>query len=141
MFSLFLHDRQNGRVRLRVGIAENAKLGVEVSQNDPFHGDGCRGDRGWSKKAGNRAEDITPDATQVIATAPRFAAALKLTPKEGAMSFLVSLKLAKLAYERGRTQTTSKHLAPVYVDRAVLAGMIDLENAVSERFTRLESCG
>jgi hypothetical protein len=66
----------------------------------------------------------------VVAPAPAFAAPLKFSPEQGAVSFFVRLKLPQFAHQYGSSKAASGNLAPIDVYGAMLARMIDLEDAV-----------
>ena len=104
---------------------------LQVAKNNALNGNRCGSDCAGPKEAGQQAERQASEAAKPVAAAAGVTAALKLFPKDSAVPQLVRPKLRKLSHKSRRREAREKDLPGVDVDRAVLARVIDLDDAVA----------
>ena len=84
------------------------------------------------EQGGRRAEKIAADRAQHIASGPREPALHQRGAKDRPVAFLVKQEIGEPLAHRGRRQRGDRPLRPIDANRALLAGMVDLEDAVAE---------
>jgi hypothetical protein len=87
---------------------------------------------------GGQADQAREHARPEPAAAGFQLGAIVVLPLLCAVTFFVALKVPQRFDERRRTQTACEHLAAIDVDCTVLAGVIDLEDAIADRLSGLE---
>lgn len=139
MVLLFDHDGLDGRDCVNIDSFEFLDLPLQVAQNNLLNCDRCGGNCARAAKRSNEAKREATDATEVIAAAAPIAAALKLGLEYGAVFALVRLEFGKLCQKIACREPCDEELAGIDVYRAVLASVIDLEDSLSEPFSRTKT--
>ena len=140
MVLLFNHDGLDGRDCINIDSIEFLDLLLQVVQNNLFNCNRCGGNCARAAKSSNEAKREAADATEVVAAAAPNAAALKLGLEYGAVFALVRLEFSKLCQKIACREPCDEELAGIDIYRAVLASVIDLEDSLSEPFSRTKTC-
>ena len=118
----------------RVVVLQCRELVFQVPEYDTFNRSGCGCNGAGSTKSGNKSEYSSTQTAEPISAAALPAAAKQLRAKNGAMLLLVRAKFLEFIDHSGRGKTRHENLPAVYVYGAMLARMIDFEDAVAEGF-------
>ena len=111
---------------------EHGKLVLQVSEHDALNGSSGGGNSAGAEQAGYGPEHETADTTEPGATASGAPTTLQLSAENGPMPLLVRPELSKLRDHTWSGKPSHEDLAGVDAYGSVLAGVIDLDDSVTE---------
>ena len=111
---------------------EHGKLVLQVSEYDTLNGSSSGGNSAGAEQAGYGPEHETTDTTEPVAAASGTPTTLQLSAKNGPMALFVRPELSKLRDNTWSGKPSHKDLAGVDAYGSVLAGVIDLDDSVTE---------
>lgn len=127
--------RNNGRDSSRGGwiaITQNAQLMFQVFEYDGFNRDRRRGNGAPAKKTRDHSEQVTADAAEPIAATAWASTALQFSEEDRPVLFFFRTKLDQLLEQAPGGDSSHENLAGIDIDGAVLASMVDLDDAVAK---------
>ena len=130
---LLMDDCSDRSMRLGVERSELLKLNGQVPQDDTFDCDRGGRDGRATEKPRDQAQNESPETAKVVTAATADSVARQVLAKAGAMTFLVTLKLPEHGYQVRCREAADKCLSAIDVHRAVLTGVIDLDQAPRQR--------
>jgi hypothetical protein len=134
MLLLIRNNRRDCSDRLRIVPAQNDQLLLEMPKHDGLDRRSRRSDRASTHHTRDQAKNIASDPTEKITPTSWTPAPNQLRAKDLSMSLFMRPELAQLANEALRSQPRNRNLRGIDVDRAMLAGMIHLDDAIAKTF-------
>lgn len=132
---LLSNDCRNGGNGSRVRAAQGGELMLQVAEHDTLNRDGGSHDGIRPEHASNDAEHEPAKAAEPVAAAPLPPAALQLSAKYGPVPLLVCAEPRQLIDHMSCGEPSHENLAGIDANGAMLAGMIDLDDAITEAFS------
>lgn len=118
----------------RVIAMQGSELMLKMPEHDTLNRDGSGCDGICPEQAGDNAKRESANATKPIATTARPPTIPQLSGEYGPVPLLVSTELRELTDHVSRSDPSHENLAGVDANSAMLAGMVDLDDAVTEIF-------
>lgn len=139
MVLLIGEDRLDYSDRIRVGFGQRDALLFEVPKHDPLDRTcGCM-DGPWSKERGHNPQTCPAQCAKMITPATWPVSSGQFGCEKRAMMPLVGKEIVELGHERGAVPCRNGALPPVDADSAMLSGMVNLDDAVAQRFPWIQS--
>ena len=121
---------------VRIASTEVRNLVSEMPKDDALYGYRCGSYCTAAKKTGDKTQDSASKGTKKVASASWVMAPFQFGLEDCTMSLLVALKFLKLRDEVRCRETSHENLTRVYIYGAVLAGVIDLDDATTQVLSR-----
>ena len=133
MLALLRNDGGDGCNRSSIAVLQGGELLLQVPKNYALHSHGCSRNGVAPKKAGQQSQSVPTQPAKPVTAATRLATTSQLSAEDEAMPKLVRPKFRKRADVITSREPSHENLARVDADSAVLARMVDLDDAVPER--------
>jgi hypothetical protein len=128
---LVVNDCRDGCYSLWITRTQRLHLVLEVSKNDTLNGNGGCRNGSPTKQSGDEAQNAATSAAKHVAAAAPAGAALQFRMENCPMPLLVAPEFGKFLDQIWRREPSHEDLTRVDVDRAMFAGVVDLDEKAS----------
>lgn len=129
---LFSDDGRDCRHSGGIAVLENRKLVRQMAKYDAFHGHRRSHDRARAEQSSQDPQHESAHAAKHVAAAARMIAPRQFRAENGSVPALVRAELDEFVDHVRCRESRQENLPAVDVHGAVLARMIDLDDAVAE---------
>lgn len=136
-----IDDGGDSRHGICVHAAQRDQLPLQMTKHDALDGGGCCGNGLGAEQSGQETQHPATESTQTIASAATASSALEFSRKDRTMVPLVLAEKPKLRKHGRRGPTRHEDLSAIDADRAMLAGVIHLDDAIADAFGGSTRCG